>query len=125
MKATQQHPSPPPTLDALLRRLVTATPEELAAVGQTLDGRARDSGENLRLLSVIEAAKRLRVSTWTVYALMRKGVLEYTNPQNGFCKIPERVLEAYITKNLTTGGNVGMSGRGRNWRAGLARRNEN
>ena len=96
---------PQPSLDALLRRLVTASPEELAAIRQTLDG----GGENLRLLSVIETAKRLRLSTWTVYALMRQGALEYIKPRHGFCKIPERVVDAYITTNLIKGGDIGMS----------------
>ena len=109
---------PQPSLDGLIRRLVTATPEELATVEQMLDG-----GENVRLLSVIEAAKRLRVSTWYVYELMRKGALEYVKPQNGFCKIPERVLEAYVM-NLTKGGNIGKSGKGKNWRAGLNNQSE-
>jgi len=113
------HAHPQPSLDGLIRRLVTATPEELASVEQVLDG-----GENLRMLSVVETSKRLRVSPWYVYDLMRRGLLEYSRPRGKFCKIPERVVDAYLT-NLTKGGNIGKTGKGRHRRAGInKKRNE-
>ena len=104
-----------PTLDGLIRRLVTATPDELAAVAHALDG-----GGNVRLLSVTEAAKRLGVSAWCVYELMRNGELEYLQHAKGYCKIPECVLVTYVM-NRKKGGNVGKSGRGKNWRSGLSK----
>ena len=52
------------------------------------------------LLTVQQAAKRLQVSTRTVYDMMERGELAYVQVTTRFRRIPESAITAYLNRRL-------------------------
>ena len=52
-----------------------------------------------QLLTIDDVAKRLRVTSATVFRLMKKGELPFVKVSRRFTRIRERDLEAFIDKH--------------------------
>lgn len=81
-----------------IMRLLTANPATLAKIDAVLsgtDGGAAKADDDLRLVTFVEAARRLNLSRPTVYRLAKMGRLE-TVPTNGVNRIRLKSVIAFV-----------------------------
>lgn len=87
------------TKEALIGKLLVATPAELKRVAQVFTGEptdgATDPGDR-RLLSIAQAARALNVSRTTVWRLLRDGRIPVVELRPGSRRIPSAAISALV-----------------------------
>jgi excisionase family DNA binding protein len=86
------------SLNEVLPRLATATPEQLEAVSSLLDGKQQDTGtrpQDMRLLTMAEVCTTLGLSRMSVWRLTRAGKLKTIETIGGGLRVPAWALEQF------------------------------
>lgn len=52
--------------------------------------------QGTEMMTVLDAAKDIGVSRWTVYNLLKQGILPYSRPASRSIRIARRDLDAYM-----------------------------
>ena len=76
--------------------LLTATPEQLAAVDAALAGRPEIERPSLRLYRMGEAAKETGISRTTLWRAIREKRLRAVEIREGSFRIPEDALRRFV-----------------------------
>jgi len=86
----------PPTTTGIIARILTATPEQLQAVSDALDGEPLAIKKDLRLNTPAQAARRLNMHRVALWRKAKAGIIPpvYVGPTRQMM-IPEAALEAY------------------------------
>ena len=87
-----------------IRTLLSATPEQLAAVDCALTGRAETAPPCLRLLKFQEASNETGLSRVTIWRAVRDGHLKAVEIREGSRRIPLAELQRFVTGRKPTGG---------------------
>lgn len=83
-----------------MQKILTASTTTLEQVDAILEGRVSlGNADDLRTLTLTEAANRLNVSRPTIYRVVKSGQLE-TVLIGGHERIPVRALTAYATRSV-------------------------
>ncbi len=82
--------------DERLRKLLQATPQQLAAVDAALSGETEPERPCLRLLRMSEAAKETGLSRTTLWRAISEGRLQACEVRKGSRRIPESALRAFV-----------------------------
>jgi excisionase family DNA binding protein len=86
------------SLNEVLPRLATATPEQLEAVSSLLDGKPQTPAtrpQDMRLLTMLEVCQTLGLSRMSVWRLTRAGKLKTIETIGGGLRVPCWALEQF------------------------------
>jgi excisionase family DNA binding protein len=89
------------SLNEVLPRLATATPEQLEAVSSLLDGKPQTTAtrpQDMRLLTMLEVCQTLGLSRMSVWRLTRAGKLRTIETIGGGLRVPAWALEQFAGK---------------------------
>ena len=89
------------SLNEVLPRLATATPDQLAAVSCLLDGQSQATStrpQDMRLLTMVEVSQTLGLSRMSVWRLTRSGKLKTIKTSGGGLRVPAWALEQFAGK---------------------------
>ena len=87
------------TKEALIRKLLAATPAELNRLAAVLGaGETPTEPTDRRLLSIAQTARALNVSRTTVWRLLRDGRLPCVELRPGSRRIPSAAVTAFAQK---------------------------
>lgn len=81
-------------IQELMARLLTATPEQRAAIEAVFNG-AAEKPRDTRLLRMTEACKALNVSRTTLWTLTRSGRLPVVKLGGGSLRVPAWAIMAF------------------------------
>jgi excisionase family DNA binding protein len=87
-----------------IRTLLSATPEQLAAVDSALTGSTETVPPSLRLLKFQEAAKETGLSRVTIWRAVKDGHLKAIEIREGSRRIPLAELQRFVSGRKPTGG---------------------
>ena len=76
--------------------LLTATPEQLAAVDAALAGKTEAERPSLRLYRIGEAARETGLSRQSIWRCLKEGRLSCVEIRKGHKRIPEQSLRAFV-----------------------------
>ena len=88
------------TKEALIRKLLAATPAELNRLAAVLAGEAPTDPDR-KLLSIAQAADALGVSRTTVWRLLRDGLLPFVELRPGRRRIPSAAVTEFARRGAT------------------------
>lgn len=86
------------SLNEVLPRLATATPDQLEAVSSLLDGKPQATAtrpQDMRLLTMLEVCNTLGLSRMSVWRLTRAGKLKTIETIGGGLRVPAWALEQF------------------------------
>jgi len=89
------------TKEALIRKLLAATPAELNRLAAVLAGETPTEPTDRRLLSIQQAADALNVSRSTVWRLLRDGRLPFVELRPGRRRIPSVAVTEFARRGAT------------------------
>jgi len=89
------------TKEALIGKLLTATPAELNRVAAVFAGEGATEPTDRRLLSIAQAADALGVSRTTVWRLLRDGLLPFVELRPGSRRIPSVAVTEFAKRGAT------------------------
>lgn len=82
--------------DERLKKLLQATPEQLADVDAALSGQTESDRPSLRLLRTGETAKALNLSRTSVWRLHKEGKLRGVEIRRGSIRFSEEELRRFV-----------------------------
>jgi len=86
--------------EALIGKLLVATPAELNRVAAVFTTEAPTEPTDRRLLSIAQAARALNLSRTTVWRLLRDGRLPFIELRKGSRRIPSEAITALVKGGL-------------------------
>ena len=89
------------TKEALIRKLLAATPAERNRLAAVLAGETPTEPTDRRLLSIQQAADALNVSRSTVWRLLRDGRLPFVELRPGRRRIPSVAVTEFARRGAT------------------------
>ena len=84
------------TKEALIGKLLAASPAELKRVEAVFTGEGATEPTDRRLLSIAQAARALNVSRTTVWRLLRDGGLPFVEIRPGSRRVPSAAITAFV-----------------------------
>ncbi len=93
--------------ELLIGRILAATPDQLTAVAQVLDGRSADKPASpvlTRMLDYHQAAVALNVSRQTIRRMIADGRLPTVETRAGRFRVPEQAIIELVAAATAKGG---------------------
>ena len=90
------------TKEALIGKLLAASPAELKRVAAVFTGEGPTDPGDRRLLSIAQTARALNVSRTTVWRLLRAGRLPTVELHPGSRRVPSAAVTAFSQRGVPT-----------------------